>query len=242
VTRAIRREAIAVIPARGGSKRIPRKNIREFAGKPMIAWSIEAALASGCFDRVIVSTDDDDVAAVAEKYGAEAPFRRPANLADDYTGTIPVIAHAIQWLGEQGESSDSVCCIYATAPFLDVEDLKAGFRALQSSDDVDYSFAVTSYAFPIQRALRLTPAGRVGMFQPKQFATRSQDLEEAWHDAGQFYWGRARAWLDGVPIFADCAVPVKLPRHRVQDIDTLEDWRRAEWLFKAWQAEQNVAL
>ena len=242
MTPAIGRQAIAVIPARGGSKRIPRKNIREFAGKPMIVWSIEAALASDCFDRVIVSTDDDNIADVAKEYGAEVPFRRPAELADDHTGTTPVIAHAVQWLGEQGEYPDSVCCIYATAPFLHVEDLRAGYRALQSGGDVDYSFALTSYAFPIQRALRLTRAGRVGMFQPEYFSTRSQDVEEAWHDAGQFYWGRAKAWLDGAPIFTDRAVPVKLPRHRVQDIDTPEDWQRAEWLFKAWQAEQGHEL
>jgi pseudaminic acid cytidylyltransferase len=232
-------QAIAVIPARGGSKRIPRKNIREFAGKPMIAWSIEAALASNCFARVIVSTDDDEIAAVAEACGAEVPFRRPAALSDDHTGTIPVIAHAIDWLGDQGLAPDEVCCLYATAPFVQAKDLQAGFRALQESHDVDYAFSVTSYAFPIQRALRLTPEGRVAMFQPEHFHTRSQDLEEAWHDAGQFYWGRAAAWRKGTPIFSERAVPVKLPRHRVQDIDTPEDWQRAEWLFKAWQAQQQ---
>lgn len=232
-------QAIAVIPARGGSKRIPRKNIREFAGKPMIAWSIEAALSSGCFARVIVSTDDDEIAAVAEAHGAAVPFRRPAVLSDDHTGTIPVIAHAIDWLGEQGEAPEAVCCLYATAPFVQAVDLQAGFRALQASRDVDYAFSVTSYAFPIQRALRLTPEGRVAMFQPEHFHTRSQDLEEAWHDAGQFYWGRAAAWSQGMPIFSERAVPVPLPRHRVQDIDTPEDWQRAEWLFKAWQAQQQ---
>ncbi|MEP4558971.1 pseudaminic acid cytidylyltransferase [Cobetia amphilecti] len=229
-------QAIAVIPARGGSKRIPRKNIREFGGKPMIAWSIEAALASGCFDRVLVSTDDDEIAAMAIALGAEAPFRRPAQLADDYTGTVPVIAHAIDWLQSQGEAPQAVCCLYATAPFVQAEDLKSGFSALQGGD-VDYAFSVTSYAFPIQRALPLTDEGRVEMFQPEHFTTRSQDLEEAWHDAGQFYWGRAEAWLAGMSIFSQRTVPVKLPRHRVQDIDTPEDWQRAEWLFRTWQAE-----
>ncbi|MGM0695007.1 MAG: pseudaminic acid cytidylyltransferase [Pseudomonadota bacterium] len=239
MTQAAEGQAIAVIPARGGSKRIPRKNIREFAGKPMIAWSIEAALASGCFARVLVSTDDDEIAAVAEGHGAEVPFRRPASLSDDHTGTIPVIAHAIDWLREQGERPEAVCCIYATAPFVQAEDLQAGFCALQDSDDVDYVFSVTSYAFPIQRALRLTPEGRVAMFQPEHFHSRSQDLEEAWHDAGQFYWGWAAAWGNGSPIFSERAVPVMLPRHRVQDIDTPEDWQRAEWLFQAWQAQQQ---
>jgi pseudaminic acid cytidylyltransferase len=231
---------VCVIPARGSSKRIPRKNIREFAGKPMIAWSIEAALASGCFVRVIVSTDDDEIAVVAEAHGAEVPFRRPVALSDDHTGTLPVVAHAIDWLREQGESPEVVCCLYATAPFVQAEDLQAGLRALRGSDDVDYAFSVTSYAFPIQRALRLTADGRVAMFQPEHFHTRSQDLEEAWHDAGQFYWGRAEAWRAGTPIFSERAVPVTLPRHRVQDIDTPEDWRRAEWLFKAWQAERQA--
>lgn len=232
-------EHVAVIPARGGSKRIPRKNIREFAGKPMIAWSIEAALASGCFARVIVSTDDEEIAAVAKAHGAEAPFRRPATLADDHTGTVPVIAHAIDWLREQGEAPQAVCCLYATAPFVQADDIKTGLSALQH-DDVDYAFSVTSYAFPIQRALRLTPNGRVTMFQPEHFTTRSQDLEEAWHDAGQFYWGRAEAWAAGKAIFTQRAMPVKLPRHRVQDIDTPEDWQRAEWLSRAWQAEMAV--
>lgn len=230
-------DSVAIIPARGGSKRIPRKNVREFAGKPMIVWSIEAALASGCFTRVIVSTDDSEISNVAKAHGAEAPFRRPAELSGDKTGTIPVVAHAINWLYEQGESPQSICCLYATAPFVRAEDLWTGYRALQADHNLNYAFSVTSYAFPVQRALRLTGEGRVTMFQPEHFTTRSQDLEEAWHDAGQFYWGRAEAWLAGTPIFNERAVPIKLPRHLVQDIDTPEDWQRAEWLFRAWQAQ-----
>ncbi|QOR39084.1 pseudaminic acid cytidylyltransferase [Billgrantia diversa] len=231
--------SVAVIPARGGSKRIPRKNIKSFAGKPMIAWSIEAARTSGCFDRVIVSTDDEEIAAVASEWGADVPFRRPAELSDDHTGTIPVIAHAIEWLRDHGEATDAVCCLYATAPFVQPKDLRSGYQSLLSGEEIEYAFSVTSYAFPIQRALRMTPQGRVAMFQPEHFHTRSQDLEEAWHDAGQFYWGRAEAWREGLPIFSERAVPVILPRHRVQDIDTLEDWQRAEWLFRAWRAEQG---
>jgi len=231
---------LAVIPARGGSKRIPRKNIKDFCGKPMIAWSIEAASASNCFDRVIVSTDDEEIAAVARKWGAETPFLRPADLSDDHTGTIPVIAHAIAQIAEQGEAPDAVCCLYATAPFVASSDLTLGLKSL-AGNNVDYAFSVTSYAFPIQRALRMTAKGRIGMFQPEQFNTRSQDLEEAWHDAGQFYWGRAEAWQQGRPIFAERSVPVKLPRHRVQDIDTPEDWERAEWLFKALLANKGTA-
>lgn len=223
---------LAVIPARGGSKRIPRKNIRPFGGKPMIAWSIEAALQSGCFDHVIVSTDDAEIADVARAHGAAVPFMRPAELSDDHTGTIPVIRHAIEWFQRQGTAPEKVCCIYATAPFVRVEDIRQGLDVLGSTG-CDYAFSVTSYAFPIQRALRLTATGRVEMFHPEHFNTRSQDLEEAYHDAGQFYWGQNSAWLAGKPIFSPTAAPVILPRHRVQDIDTPEDWERAEWMFKA---------
>lgn len=223
---------LAVIPARGGSKRIPRKNIKPFCGKPMLAWPIEAARSSGCFDRIIVSTDDAEIAQIARDCGAEAPFVRPAELADDYAGTIPVIAHAIRWQSENASRPDAVCCIYATAPFIRVEDLRRGLSLLQSGD-LDYAFSVSSFAFPIQRAIRIAASGRVQMFNPEHFNTRSQDLEPAYHDAGQFYWGTPDAWCSGRAIFSDRAVPVILPRHRVQDIDTAEDWERAEWLFRA---------
>ncbi|MFJ2991151.1 pseudaminic acid cytidylyltransferase [Pandoraea sp. NPDC087047] len=225
---------LAVIPARGGSKRIPRKNIKSFCGKPMIAWSIEAARASGCFDRVIVSTDDDEIAELARTQGAEVPFMRPAELSDDHAGTIPVIAHAIDWMNRNAGAVEFACCLYATAPFVQPEDLRRGFDVLQQSG-ADYAFSVTSYAFPIQRAIRVTAGQRVEMFHPEHFTTRSQDLEEAFHDAGQFYWGRAGAWLSAKPLFSHDAAPVPLPRHRVQDIDTPQDWERAEWLFKAMQ-------
>ncbi len=225
---------VAVIPARGGSKRIPRKNIRPFGGKPMIARSIRAALDSGCFDRVIVSTDDAEIAAVAREHGALVPFMRPAELSDDHTGTVPVIAHAIRTEIAGGQRPDLVCCIYATAPFLRSQDLQRGLAQLQTSG-ADYAFSVTSYAFPIQRAIRVRPDGRLGMFEPQHFNTRSQDLEEAYHDAGQFYWGRAEAWLDNRPLFSAGSVPVLLPRYRVQDIDTMEDWERAELMLQALQ-------
>ncbi|NNB16067.1 pseudaminic acid cytidylyltransferase [Pseudomonas fragi] len=227
---------IAIIPARGGSKRIPRKNIKLFCAKPMIAWSIEAALQSGCFDQVIVSTDDHEIAEVARQYGATVPFMRPAELSDDHTGTVPVIQHAIEWVNAQGQSVEQACCLYATAPFVSAEDINRGLDILNAIQS-DYAFSVTSYAFPIQRAIRLNGEGRVQMFNPEHFNTRSQDLEEAFHDAGQFYWGTADAWLQGRMIFGAGSVPVPLPRHRVQDIDTPEDWVRAEWLFKAMQAE-----
>ncbi|WP_417539282.1 pseudaminic acid cytidylyltransferase [Marinobacter sp.] len=223
---------VAIIPARGGSKRIPRKNIKEFFGKPMIAWSIEAARESGCFDRIVVSTDDAEIAEIARQFGAETPFMRPAQLSDDYTGTVPVIRHAVEWLADKGDPVSEACCLYATAPFISPEDLRRG-KELLRTEACSYAFSVTSYAFPIQRAIRITGEGRVDMFNPEHFQTRSQDLEEAWHDAGQFYWGTAHAWKEERPIFSENAVPVTLPRHRVQDIDTPEDWVRAEWLFRA---------
>ena len=226
---------LAVIPARGGSKRIPRKNIREFCGKPIIAWSIEAALESACFDHVIVSTDDEEIADIAKQYGADIPFMRPAELSNDTAATIPVIKHAIEWYADNQQKPELTCCIYATAPFVTKEDLIRGRDAITTCG-ADYAFSVTSYAFPIQRAIHITNENRVEMFQPEHFNTRSQDLIEAYHDAGQFYWGKSDAWLASKPIFTSGSVPITLPRHRVQDIDTQEDWLRAEWMFKAIQA------
>ncbi len=220
---------IAVIPARGGSKRIPRKNIKEFFGKPMIAWSIEAAKESKLFDHIIVSTDDAEIAEVARQWGAEVPFMRPAELSDDYAGTTEVIAHATQWALDQGFDVDAVCCIYATAPFVQVKDLKRGLEALNSGGWA-YSFTVTDYASPIFRSFKQTAAGGIEMFFPEHFSTRSQDLPTALHDAGQFYWGRPSAWLRGKRIFDQDSIPVVIPRWKVQDIDTQDDWERAEIL------------
>lgn len=222
----------AVIPARGGSKRIPRKNIKPFHGKPMIAWSIEVALSSGLFDQVIVSTDDAEIAEVAKKWGAEVPFMRPELLSNDYAGTTEVIAHATQWALDQGWNVEAVCCLYATAPFVQVVDLKRGWDAL-SSGDWAYAFAVTDFAAPIFRAFRSADEGGIEMFFPEHFNTRSQDLPVALHDAGQFYWGRPAAWLDAVRIFDRHSTPVVIPRWRVQDIDTPDDWQRAELMHEA---------
>lgn len=218
---------IAVIPARGGSKRIPRKNIKPFCGKPMIAWSIEAAKACGFFGRIIVSTDDAEIAAVAREWGAEVPFMRPEELSNDHAGTTPVVAHATQWALDQKISVSAVCCIYATAPFVQTEDLKRGWEALDSGD-WDYAFTVTDFAAPIFRSFKQTAEGGIEMFFPEHFATRSQDLPVALHDAGQFYWGRPDAWLTGKRVFDRRSIPVQIPRWRVQDIDTPEDWERAE--------------
>jgi pseudaminic acid cytidylyltransferase len=223
---------IAVIPARGGSKRVPRKNIKEFCGKPMIAWSIEAAIKSNCFDRIVCSTDDEEIAAVAREYGAETPFLRPAKLADDYTATIPVITHAIEYLQQENAPIDLVCCIYATAPFMLQEDIQQGLEKIIKYE-ADFCFTVTSYPYPIQRSIRITKDNRCEMFQPELFEKRSQDLEEAYHDAGQFYWGKTKAWLEGNTLFSNRSIPHVLPRCRVQDVDTVEDWEKAELMYSS---------
>lgn len=226
---------IAIIPARGGSKRIPRKNIRDFCGKPMIAWSIGAAQQSVLFEHIIVSTDDDEIAEVAVSFGATAPFSRPQELANDEADTTEVIAHATQWALQQGWPLETVCCLYATAPFVRSEDLHAGLTLLQSGDWA-YSFTATEYASPIFRAFHQRPDGGVEMFFPEHYNKRSQDLPKALHDAGQFYWGRPDAWIDGKRIFDRQSVPLIIPRWRVQDIDTEDDWMCAELLWKTLDA------
>jgi pseudaminic acid cytidylyltransferase len=229
---------IAVLPARGGSRRIPRKNVKPFCGRPMIAWPLEAVHASGLFDRVIVSTDDEEVASVAESLGAECPFRRPADLSDDMTGTTDVIAHTIRWATDAGWAVGPVCCVYPTAALLRPGDLRRGLEALESRE-CSYAFSVTDFPAPIFRAFRVIEGGGVEMFFPEYFDTRSQDLPKAWHDAGQFYWGRAEAWLRGERIFGPRSVAVPLPRRRVQDIDEPEDWLLAEAKFTSLRAARD---
>jgi pseudaminic acid cytidylyltransferase len=221
---------LCVIPARGGSKRIPRKNLRVFAGRPIISHSSAAARACGCFAHVIVSTDDAEIAEVARTEGATVPFSRPPELADDHAGTIPVIAHALAWMRDHHGDFDAVCCLYPTAPFVDPSDLREGLRLLQEAD-WSYVFTAGAYAAPIFRAFQQAPSGGVEMYFPDRFATRSQDLPQALHDAGQFYWGRPRAWLSGEPFFTLRSRPLLLPRWRIQDIDTPEDWIRAELMY-----------
>lgn len=223
---------IAIIPARGGSKRIPRKNIKEFHGRPLISYSINAAFESECFDLILVSTDDQEIAAVAKRYNAEVPFVRPASISDDFTSTIDVIQHAVKWCIDSGMEVDKVCCIYPTAPLIQPKHLNYGLTCLNSGN-WQYAFSVTSYAFPIQRAIQLSEGNKVSMFNPQYQATRSQDLCEAYHDAGQFYWGRAEAFLDGEPFFSEKSTGVIIPRKFVQDIDTPEDWELIEALYSA---------
>lgn len=223
---------LAIIPARGGSKRIPRKNIKDFCGKPMIAWSIEAALQSNCFDHVIVSTDDHEIAEIAIKHGATAPFMRPKEISDDFTGTNAVIAHAIDFFENNGTVIDIVACIYATAPFLKSSHIIEAIRALEEKKEIDYAVTITKYHFPIQRALRMLDDGTMQLREPIHATSRSQDLEEYFHDAGQLYCGRPSSFKKHQTVFLSKVHPILLNPKNVQDIDTLDDWERAEAIFK----------
>ena len=229
---------LAIIPARGGSKRIQRKNIKLFGGQPMIAWSIQAAQEANIFDKIIVSTDDAEIAHVAHQYGAEIPFTRPQKLSGDHIGTIPVVAHAINWYKERNIETTKVCCIYATAPFIRASDIRNAADILDLKQ-ANFTFPVASFPASVQRALVVQEDGFSKMLDPKQFETRSQDLPQAYHDAGQFYWGTPEAWLSGMPIFGSKSFPIILPRHRVQDIDTIEDWDNAEIMHQALKELDN---
>lgn len=230
--------SIAIIPARGGSKRIPRKNIKLFAGKPMIAHAIGAAQASGLFSHIVVSTDDGEIADIARREGAETPFMRPPGLADDHTPTVPVVAHAIEVCEALGWRVDSVCCIYPGVPFIQTGDLVSALELLRDSG-ADYVFPVAEFPSAIQRALRRTLDGHMSPFHPEFELTRTQDLEAAYHDAGQFYWGTRAAWLSNPRIHSNAAGLV-IPNWRVVDIDTLEDWRRAELFHRAFFAQSTA--
>lgn len=229
---------VCIIPARGGSKRIPRKNVKFFCGKPIVAYSIEAALKSGCFDRVLVSTDDAEIVEIAKKYGAEAPFVRPPELADDFASLGGVVSHALDWLKKGGVDPDYVCLLFATAPFIEADTLKKSFESLLSHPEKSICFGVTEFNFPIQRAIKILKDGSIQMFQPEHFSTRSQDLEKAYHDAGQFSWSKVRVDKPDESPWGPQAIPFVLPSYKVQDIDTPDDWIRAEAMYKALQETQ----
>lgn len=235
---------LLVIPARGGSKRIPQKNIRLFHGKPLLAWPILAAQQSGLFDRIIVSTDSPDVSDVALEYGAEVPFMRPHELADDTSPTLPVVQHAIQFLKATNWNCTVVCCLYPGAVSTTGDLLVSGLRALRFSPDALFSCAVSGYAYPVQRSLVLDADGLLTMTQPQFYNTHSQDLVRHFHDAGQFYWADTETWLSETHMLTKVA-PVYLPSWAVQDIDTEEDWKRAEIICelkerqaKSWSLEK----
>lgn len=225
---------IAIIPARGGSKRIPAKNIKLFNGKPIMAYSIEAAIKSGCFERVIVSTDSEEIAQIAREYGAEVPFMRPTDIADDHATTLMVIEHALKALNTQGLEYEHCCCIYATAPFVTASQLKEGLEQMKTRQ-AEYLFPVCEYPSPIQRAIHLDDSCKVEMFAPENLNTRSQDLTNAFYDTGQFYWGKVAAFLASKPIYCKEASGLVLPKGSVVDIDTHDDWLLAEALYEFYQ-------
>jgi len=229
---------VAIIPARGGSKRIPHKNIKPFFGKPMISYSIEAVKNADIFDRIIVSTDSKEIASIAKKFGAEVPFIRPVELADDVSGTDAVILHALKRLMEDGEKIDYICCIYATAPFVKAEYIIKGYNLLREKNAAS-CFSVTTYPFPIFRSLKINSQNRLEMFWPEYRETRSQDLVEAYHDAGQFYWADAKEYLKEKQFYSKDSVPIILPRYLVQDIDTPEDWETAEKMYSTLQMNKT---
>ena len=233
-------KTIAVIPARGGSKRIPRKNIKPFCGKPMIAYSIEAAIRAGIFDEIIVSTDDEEIADVAKNAGASVPFMRPKELSDDFTATGAVVEHAIKFLQARGDRIKFVCTIYATAPLIDEFYIKLGLEKLRASNAKN-AFSCTSMPFPIWRTFKIAKDGRCEMFWRENFDKRSQDLEEAYQDAGQFYWTNLDAPSSDEIFFGRDSIAIVLPRHLVQDIDTPQDWIRAEFLYEAVQKSRQKA-
>ena len=220
---------LCVIPARGGSKRIPRKNIKEFCGKPMIAYAISAAKDSGLFDHIVVSTDDPEISSIAKEWGAQVPFFRPPELSDDHTPTVPVIVHALQACEAIGWDAEYVCCIYPCVPFVQVADIQKTFTLLVNSQ-TDYVFPVAKFPSTIQRALKRNEDGFTLPFYPQYELVRTQDLEPAYFDAGQFYWGISNAWESNPRIHA-CGLGYELPTWRVVDIDDDDDWKRAEILY-----------
>jgi pseudaminic acid cytidylyltransferase len=235
---------VAIIPARGGSKRIPRKNIKLFNGKPIIFYSISEAIKSGLFSKVIVSTDDEEIAVLARQYGADVPFLRSEKLSDDFSLTKDVVNHALHWLESNGEIFDFACTLYPTAPFVQSKYLKQGIEELKNSDAI-YSVAVTSMPFPIFRTFKVTEKNRIKMFWPEHFETRSQDLPEAYQDAGQFCWQNIALEYKEAKnnvVFSEATIPIILPRHLVQDIDTIEDWKRAELMYKVLKQEKRGFL
>lgn len=232
--------SVAIIPARGGSKRIPRKNIRPFAGKPMIAWSIEAAIASGVFDEVIVSTDDEEVAEVARHYRASVPFLRPPDISGDTAGLNAVLRHALKWWEcERGELPALLGCLYATAPFMRAQDLNAAKGLLNENPMADYVISVCTFPSPVQRAMTTSADGMIRFMWPNLRLMSSQDLPETFHDAGQFVLGRSAAFLQHDSALSGQCLPFIIPRHRCQDIDTPEDWDQALHLFAALQATRS---
>lgn len=229
-------KAVAIITARGGSKRIPRKNIKDFFGHPIMTYSIDAAKAAGCFDEVMVSTDDKEIAQVARQCGAEVPFMRSAATSNDFATTADVLVEVISEYAKKGRAFKYACCIYPTAPFISPEKLKRGFDLLETSD-ADSAVPVVRFGFPIQRAFKMD-SGKVSMIWPENRDKRSQDLMPAYHDAGQFYWLRTESFLMKKALFTDNTMGIEIPESEVQDIDNEEDWKVAEFKYRILRGDK----
>ena len=232
---------VAIIPARGGSKRIPRKNVKNFFGKPIIGWTINIVKKSKIFDKIIVSTNDKRIASIAKKYNAEVPFNRPSRLAGNKSSTSDVVIHAISWLQKKGYKPKEVCCIYPTSSLMQVNDLKDSFKDLKSGK-WEYVFSATTFDYSIYRAIKNNKKKQLGMVFPKLYNNRSQDLQEAYHDAGQFYWGSVKTWLNKKKIFGKNSKMTLLPRWRVQDVDDMYDWKKAEIIFRILRKKRNTSF
>lgn len=219
-------KALAIITARGGSKRIPRKNIKEFCSKPIIAYSIEAALQSGCFTTVMCSTDDEEIAAIAKQYGAEVPFYRSPETSNDYATTADVLKEVIAEYEKRGITFDYFCCLYPTAPFVSPEKIRSGYD-MMIEKNADGAMPVVQFSYPIQRALKID-GNKISMVQPEHLKSRSQDLMKTYHDAGQYYWYKVDAFRKEQNIMMLNPIAIVTPEDEVQDIDTLEDWKMAE--------------
>ena len=226
---------LAIITARGGSKRIPRKNIKEFCGKPIIAYSIEAAHKSGCFDEVMCSTDDEEIAEVAKRYGASVPFMRSASTANDFATTADVLNEVIAEYQKRGNVFDCFCCLYPTAPFVNAERIRQGLEMMIAAK-ANGAMPVVQYSYPIQRALKIS-GGAISMREPEHLRSRSQDLEPMYHDAGQYYWYRVESFLKNPNLMVNNPVAIVTPDEEVQDIDTLDDWKMAEKKYRLLQEQ-----
>lgn len=224
-------KAICIIPARGGSKRIPRKNIKNFLGKPIIAYSIEAALMSGIFAEVMVSTDDDEIAAIAKKYGAKVPFFRSKSTSNDYATTADVIIEVINWYRDKGQEFDTICCLYATAPFVSANKLIEASEII-ASGEYDSAFTCSAFSYPVLRGLVIDKQGRVRMKWPEYKKSRSQDLQQFFHDAGQFYFSSTKGFQEANGFWGDNTAPIIVSELEVQDLDTPTDWTLAELKYR----------
>lgn len=222
---------IAIIPARGGSKRIPRKNIKDFLGMPIIAYSIKAAIESGIFDEVMVSTDDAEIAEVAKQYGASVPFLRSKETANDYATTADVLNEVLKSYEAKGMEFEVLCCLYATAPFVTAEKLREASNILEVGS-FDSAFTCVPFSYPVQRALQINDNGRISMKWPEYKSSRSQDLPTFYHDAGQFYFANVQSFKDTNGLWGDNTAPIILSELEVQDLDTLTDWAIAEMKYK----------